>query len=136
MLIYITENMNQNYSKIPCFVEMKSKQQRKFVVHQNKIYGFSITIPFIFFQNCVSKNSPFFPKFSPFMQSQVTSPWFTNNKNSKFKLTMLLEQSLSWMPWSSKLCNHPTLLTLIKVEFFEKHSKWRCKMLESCCLFT
>jgi len=38
-------------------------------------------------------------------------------------------------PCSSKSCNHPTPLTLIKVEFFEKHSKGRCKMLESSILF-
>jgi hypothetical protein len=43
MFLYITENMDQNYNKIPCFVEIKSKQQIKFVVYQNKICGFSIT---------------------------------------------------------------------------------------------
>jgi hypothetical protein len=43
MRFFIIENMNQNYSRIPCFVEMKLKQQIKFVVYQNKIYGFSTT---------------------------------------------------------------------------------------------
>jgi len=64
MLLYIVENMNQNYDKIPCFVEKNPKQQLKFMVYQNKIYGFilqssynsSHTSP----QNCVFKLPPLF----------------------------------------------------------------------------
>jgi hypothetical protein len=85
----------QNYSKIPCFVETKSKQQIKFVVYQNKISGFFITkIPIapLTLLQIVCLWIPFlFPRFCFFGQSQITSSWFKTNKNSKFKLIMFHE---------------------------------------------
>jgi hypothetical protein len=47
------------YSRIPCFVEMKSKQQLKFVVYRKQNVRFSITSTYnssYSFQNSVSKN--------------------------------------------------------------------------------
>jgi hypothetical protein len=41
----IVENMNPNYSIIPCFVEKNPKQHLKFVLYQNKIYGFLLQVP-------------------------------------------------------------------------------------------
>jgi hypothetical protein len=45
MLLCITENMNPNYSIIPCFVEKNLKKHLKFVKYQNKVYGFLLQIP-------------------------------------------------------------------------------------------
>ncbi len=60
--------LNQNYNKIPCFAEMKSKQQIQSMVYQNKICGFLFQSTYnsfhYFCQNCVSKNVLFFSKSS------------------------------------------------------------------------
>jgi hypothetical protein len=114
----------QNYNRIPCFVEMKSKQQIIYLVYQNKIYGFVLQSTYNsshFSQNYVLKNCPFAPKTLPFKQSQVTSPLSKNNKNSKFKLTMFHDQSLS------KSLIHPTPLTL-PLLYFRFHLRNPCKM--------
>jgi hypothetical protein len=88
VLLYIIENMNQNYSGIPCFVEKKSKTTIK-------IYGISSTEFVVFYykylqllslfpQNFVSKNILFFPK--PLLLSSPKSPHHdskpTKNQNS------------------------------------------------------
>jgi len=62
MFLYITENMNPNYNIIPCFVEMKSKQQIKFVVLNYKIPTGPPTLPQ---KLCVFKSS-LLPKTFPF----------------------------------------------------------------------
>jgi hypothetical protein len=45
MLLYINVNMNQIYSRIPCFIKKNPKQQLKSIVYQNKICGFPLQIP-------------------------------------------------------------------------------------------
>jgi hypothetical protein len=45
MFIYIIENMNPNYSVIPCFVEKNPKQHLKCVLYQNIVYGFLLQVP-------------------------------------------------------------------------------------------
>jgi hypothetical protein len=53
--------MNKNYSRIPCFVEMKSKQQIKFVVFQlQNTYNSSHSSP-----KSVFKNNPCLPPILP-----------------------------------------------------------------------
>jgi hypothetical protein len=88
--------LNQNYSKIPCSIDMKSKQQNKICVYQNKICGFLLQNTYNYFYPpktvCLMI---LFPKTPIFGQSQVTSSWFKTNKNSKFKPTMFHDQSLS-----------------------------------------
>jgi hypothetical protein len=41
----ITKNINQNYNRIPCFVEMKSKQQIKSMVFYYKMPIAPLTFP-------------------------------------------------------------------------------------------
>ncbi len=68
MLLYITKNMNPNYSVIPCFVEKKSpKQHLKSVLYQKKVYAFLPQIPptlLFFSKKELSISSCFPPLFS------------------------------------------------------------------------
>jgi len=41
----MTENMNPNYSIIPCFVKKNPRQHLKFVLYQNRVCGFLLQIP-------------------------------------------------------------------------------------------
>jgi hypothetical protein len=57
--------MNQNYNIISCFVEKNQKQQIKYVVHQNKVYGFLLQVPTTLptlLQELMFKNPLSFPK--------------------------------------------------------------------------
>ncbi len=56
---YIIKNMNQNYNRIPCFVEKNPKQQLKSMVYPKQNSWFSTTSTYsssYFSQNYVSNN--------------------------------------------------------------------------------
>ncbi len=69
MLLCITINMNQNYSKIPCFVEKNSKS----TIQICSFYSKYLELLLLFPKLCVLE-SPYLKKVSPFELSQVTSP--------------------------------------------------------------
>jgi len=74
VFICIIENTNQNYSRIPCFVEMNIKTTTKYVVYQNTICGFlQVPIAPLILPKIVCLRMSFFFKTSPFGQSQVSS---------------------------------------------------------------
>jgi hypothetical protein len=98
------------------FCWKKSKQQLKYVVYQNIICGFLSqvpTTPLPLPKIMCLRIHLLFPKSSLFGQSQVISSWFKTNKNSKFKLTKFSDQSLSWIPYSSKIMCSSYPLTII-----------------------
>jgi hypothetical protein len=97
---------------------MKSKQQIKFVVFNYKIPIAPLTLP----KTMCLRIFLCFPKTFPFGQSQVTSPWSKNNKNSKFKLTMFHDQPLF------KCLIHPNHVFILPPLYFGFRPWSRCKM--------
>ncbi len=92
---FYEKTFHSNYSKIPWFVEMKSKQQNNiYGLSKNIICGFLLpnTYSYFYFLQTMSiRILFFFPRSSLFGQSQVPSSWFKTSKNIKFKTTMLHE---------------------------------------------
>jgi len=107
ILILFTKNFNQNTTKIPCSIEMKSKQQGQ-ICGISKIeyvvFYYKILHLFSLLQNCVSKNEYPFPRISIFVKSPSHHQHDSKqSKNSNFKPSMSNDQSLSLMPCSSKI---------------------------------
>jgi len=123
--------LNQNYSRIPCFVEMKSKQQIQSMVYQKKICGFLLQSTYssfhYFLQNCVSKN----------VWSFLDTPPLGNPKSFHYdsKLTRIQnsnQRSSLISPYFKCLvhprpCNHPIPLTLSPL-YFGFRPQNPCKM--------
>jgi len=91
------KKLHSNYTKIPCFVEMKSKQQNKFCgLSKNKYAVFYYKVPMVI---CTSSKLCVYDSFSPnlpFLGSPKSHHHDSKtNKNSKFKPIMFHEQSLS-----------------------------------------
>jgi hypothetical protein len=93
-LCFFVENMNPNYNIIPCFVEKKiSKQHLKYMLYQNRVYGFLPQVPLVL--ATLFPNSNFlshllllsFSKIPPFRTILSHIIMIQSNKNSKFKLT-------------------------------------------------
>jgi len=95
--LYITENMNQIYSRIPCFVENLYIYIYIYMVYQNKIYGFLLevhttpTLPKTMCLGILSSSLDLPSLGSPKSHHHDLKP--TRIQNSK--LTKFLNQSLS-----------------------------------------
>jgi hypothetical protein len=106
--------MNQNYSKISCFVEKNPKTIIKICGISKQNMWFSTASTYNSFHsslpNFVFKNLPYFPKLPHFEQSQVTSPCSkpTKIQNSNQQRSMINPYLKCLV--HSKSCTHPTPL--------------------------
>jgi hypothetical protein len=97
MLLYIIENIPQNNNMVPCFVEKIPKQHFKYVLYQNRICGFLLqvpTTPTLLKKLSISSSSLVIQN-SHLLNYPKSHHHDQNNKNSKFKLTKFLDQSIS-----------------------------------------
>ncbi len=82
---------DSKYNRTPSLVGKNPKQQLKFMVHQNKIYGFLLQVPIthvtILSKIACLKIPPLFSKTLSFLTIPNLFIMIKTNKNSKFKLT-------------------------------------------------
>jgi hypothetical protein len=88
VLFYITEKSNPNYSIIPGFVEKIPKQHLKFVLCQNRVYGFLPQVPPASYYSLKNPHliffSIFFFKTLPLLNHPKTHHY--DPKQQKFKI--------------------------------------------------